>query len=734
MVNNENKGILYCTQNYCDENENDHLNCILVKMKKQGDACIVRNNDIIMRCIFKDNILIHAVRIGNGKHSSFLTGEDIAYDAAEMKREFSSAHEEGEFYYYSMALITRLLYDPSIEKRKEAAFVDFKPQGQGHIYFSPPFNNLILSLTWDKGVMTGEGYLYDIVSNRLMEKILFDDDSVSLVEIVLPNQYTQGDLRIREGRIWQGDLLYGVVTGNGALVNSQGIKLYEGMMLDGMKEGAGVEYSFSGDSYKRSYCGMWCSDKRHGAGTCYASDGSVEQEGIWQAGKIGEKKAVVSGIEPATFSSSLQFLYIGDEACSDVVDMTLSHFVLLTRLRIGSRACPRVTHMECRHLHHLTSIVIGDDSFTQSPQLQEDASPFVFDVTDCTSLLQLAIGRTSFPYFQLRTDQLPSLQHFSAGLHVDVKKVMEEDQVTGICSDAPAAQERRRNAFADSSFALRNAKSLKTFLVGDGSFSKAMQLVLQAPQLETLSLGVEAFQAVSNPVIDSPLNCLTTVHVADRSLQELAVWTHAAPLRSLRIGKYCFSMIKEVPFSGIPQIAPIMCSARVAGRGVRRRLRVRLADALRAVGSGFARGGECGDGRVFQRAGGGADETPAVEARGVRQRQFRARAQLRVCGRAVVGECCDRRQVFREGGNVCGGEGAVAEVAGDPLGRVYAVRGAAALPPGSHRDHFDRRLRIPFHRNPSGGIVAETEEVVLRRRLLLRFGEGGLRIGAEMEE
>ena len=77
VVNKEVKSALQCTQSFSGEDDHDHLNCTLIRMKKQGDAVLVRQDKIIMRCIFKDDVLIHAVRIASGKNAFFLTGEDI---------------------------------------------------------------------------------------------------------------------------------------------------------------------------------------------------------------------------------------------------------------------------------------------------------------------------------------------------------------------------------------------------------------------------------------------------------------------------------------------------------------------------------------------------------------------------------------------------------------------------------------------------------------------------------
>ena len=551
VVNKEVKSALQCTQSFSGEDDHDHLNCTLIRMKKQGDAVLVRQDKIIMRCIFKDDVLIHAVRIASGKNAFFLTGEDIDWDGEELRAELQTEHEAGEFFLYTRAVITRLLYDPSIEKRQEAAFIDFKPHGRGHVYFSPPFANLVLSLTWNMGVMTGEAFLYDTVTNHLLEKIRFENSCITLVEIILPDQYRYDELPFKDGCVWKGDVLGGVATGSGVLVNSEGVVVYEGMMLNNMREGMGTEFFSEEPLNRRSYNGMWGNDLRNGAGTSFDPETGAPCTDIWLDGKVGEKNVVVAGVEPMTLSPGVEVLCIAEKSCPRGEKFVFSHFPNLTHLYVGSGACPHGWRLECCHLHHLVTVMIGDGSFAEDPSQNGDPRSFLCRVVDCEQLKELCFGRNALPSFKLETQSLPSLETFTAGTHVNLMREFESSELEG---EVETELEGKVNCFAAApSFVLAHAKSLRSFLVGDGSFSCATEFFLEAPRLQSLSLGVEAFQRVAAPVFAIPMPELTTVRVADRSLQEAAAFPTSPAIASLQLGRYAFAMVKEVPFSGIPR-------------------------------------------------------------------------------------------------------------------------------------------------------------------------------------
>ena len=509
-----------------------------------------------MRCIFKDDVLIHAVRIASGRNALMLSGKDIANDEEELSSEFQVEHEDGEFFLYTRALITRLLYDSSIEKRKEATFVDFKPHGRGHVYFSAPFTDLVLLLTWDMGVINGEAFLYDIISNRILEKIQFEKDFITHVEIILPDQYQYAELALKDGCIWKGDVLDGEATGSGVLVNDQGVIVFEGMMLKNMREGVGVEFFIDESPHRRSYSGMWSNDLRNGIGTSFEKESGAQCTDIWMDGNVGEKKAIVTEIEPPTLTPGIQVLCIGKNSCPSGEMFVFTHFPNLTHLYINNGACTHGWVLEFCHLHHLVSVKIGDGTFTEAPKQTGDSRSFLCRVVDCEQLKELCIGQNSLPFFKLETQSLPSLETFTMGTHVSVTSELEAN---GVAEEIVETKlEGNVNSFALApSFVLSHAKNLHFLLIGDGSFVHTTEFFLEAPHLQSLSFGNEAFQCISSPIFAVPMPELTTVRIADRSFQESVVFPLSPAISSLQLGRYAFTVVKEVPFSGMPDSSPL---------------------------------------------------------------------------------------------------------------------------------------------------------------------------------
>lgn len=85
------------------------------------------------------------------------------------------------------------------------------------------------------------------------------------------------------GRVYQGDVDHGRITGRGALY-VDGFLLYEGDFVDGVREGNGEQYT-SGEDRRLIYSGQFHDGTWHGKGMTYYADGSIFYRGNFKKGE-----------------------------------------------------------------------------------------------------------------------------------------------------------------------------------------------------------------------------------------------------------------------------------------------------------------------------------------------------------------------------------------------------------------------------------------------------------------
>ena len=291
VINDEDEGLLYANQMFGNDHQTEVLQCCLKKMKKEGYSQMFQDDVVLLRCLFKDDVLIHCMPLDSSSNQNIYNQEDIIDEISF----FQSVISQTQVPMYTKTLVSRLLYDSSIRRRNITRFVDVKKEGCGYILFSPPFDQLYLSVEWKDGKLVGTGHLVDLISNHIMEKITFVNDCIQRVEILLMPKIKNNEglekviIPVGSG-FWRGPVINDCANGYGELTNDKGVVIYKGLMIDNKREGYGTSYSPITNTVQ--YKGMWRCDKRHGQGTTYSEEGTIEIDGMFCEDDICDKQAI----------------------------------------------------------------------------------------------------------------------------------------------------------------------------------------------------------------------------------------------------------------------------------------------------------------------------------------------------------------------------------------------------------------------------------------------------------
>ena len=195
--------------------------------------------------------------------------------------------------------------------------------------------------------------------------------------------------------------------GYGVMYDEEGRKEYEGFIMDGMKNGRGIE--FYSDIGRVKYDGCLCKDNHNGRGILYNRNGLVEHDGLWKNGK-----PYCNQFDGLTIDNHTESIEIVNSSFNEVKSFVPPFFLhSLKRIVIGNDCFERVRLFELNGLIELESVVIGKRSFSTKPNepwnsIRRDG---VFSIVNCPILESIQIGDYSFgDYHSFELNNLPSLQ------------------------------------------------------------------------------------------------------------------------------------------------------------------------------------------------------------------------------------------------------------------------------------------------------------------------------------
>lgn len=256
----------------------------------------------------------------------------------------------------------------------------------------------------------------------------------------------------QSGRRWEGGVLKDQPFGWGTFYRDDGKKEYEGWMNGQTRVCYGIEY-FE-DVELPSYQGYYFQGKRHGFGSLYERNGTVQYEGYWMEGERASEVSspVCSQMETIAFR-------IGN---GPIGTFTLTPYLLrLKHLIIGNQFLSSTDRFLIESMMELETLVVGDYNLVENAMKGKSG---LFRVASCPNLQSIYV------------------QNYSCG-------------VCGV-------------------FQLEYLPSLHSLQVGEGSFSGVsvfhleggdaeFLLPIELPQLETVSLGDRSFNACREIVFQS---------------------------------------------------------------------------------------------------------------------------------------------------------------------------------------------------------------------------------------
>ena len=395
-------------------------------------------------------------------------------------------------------------------------------------------NNHFESMNLNDGSITRQGnignwnYLMrkgidiDVVISHATEKKLFwlvgkhDED---VIRTVTSEGVGVADLNAN-GERWEGDLKGGKPFGCGILYNAEGKVLYKGFMINGIKDGYGIEYY--DDIEKVKYDGCFCNDKHFGLGTMFDRNGEVYYDGLWK-----NDEPCSSESDGNTIDSTTTLVSIPNNTFNQLLSFSLAaRFGSLTSIVIGDECFGTVRSFIITGLIQLKSIVIGNKSFTYAKTddtiKRSNRNDGTFQIVECPKLKSIRIGDYSFSDYRIfEWNNLPSLKTVTIG---------------NSCF------------YYSQSFPLNGMTHLKTIAIGDDCFGAIRSVEINGlNKLIKVTIGKKSFTSAKTA------NEIKTINRTDGSNRIL----NCPKLKSIRIGEYSFSDYHVFEWNGLPSLKSV---------------------------------------------------------------------------------------------------------------------------------------------------------------------------------
>ena len=239
-------------------------------------------------------------------------------------------------------------------------------------------NGNVLVVRYENGIPTKEGY---VLNRDQILRIIGYEKRVIVVLKQVENAIT--------GLHFKGFVRAGVPFGRGSLYNCEGVKLFDGIVINWKQIGWGISYHEDGS---KEYEGYWCNGCRCGYGTLYNNTGKMIYQGDWINGKPAREDYFDDDLPLNTRMKSLRLTV--ENQLSEFCSSSLPN---LETLYICSNCFESVSLFCIDGLQHLRKIQVEENCFKKSG---EKVSYFrSFQVMHCPVLQSIVIGSESFRNF-----------------------------------------------------------------------------------------------------------------------------------------------------------------------------------------------------------------------------------------------------------------------------------------------------------------------------------------------
>ena len=249
-------------------------------------------------------------------------------------------------------------------------------------------NRECVVLKFYNGVFMNEGYVLNqekvlkVLGNPVYGNFSYNEQSVE-----------KGTFNFKSGDRFEGLVLKRrrIPFGYGEIQNSEGLVLYQGIVINWKRFGYGMSYY---DNGMKEYEGYWCDDNRFGIGKIYDEYGKLVEEHVWCNGFESD---YYGGDGSKAISIGIKRLKLTDNCV--LVDWDVSWFLNLESLEIGNECFESVQTFKIEGIKRLKTIKIGNNAFTQKKNSFGNDKSKSFHILNCESLESIRIGEYSFSDF-----------------------------------------------------------------------------------------------------------------------------------------------------------------------------------------------------------------------------------------------------------------------------------------------------------------------------------------------
>lgn len=246
----------------------------------------------------------------------------------------------------------------SVDSYYEVPSLNGKRHGYGIIRFGYPFQDYVFATSWNRGVPTWFGYLY----NRSTHFVFGRVHSFMRVEQLRPSF---GILDEPNGRRWEGMCCGSQSCGFGECYDEDDNLVYRGMAIEGCWEGYGTTFHpICANGEHVDTQGMWSHGKLMGAFITFDRQGNKLCEGHQIDGFRIRFREEINAFTDLTIHCYLRELITASNSCNTMKTLNLDLLRYLQRLTIGSGSFRQCRSIILSQLSQLRFIHIGRSSFT----------------------------------------------------------------------------------------------------------------------------------------------------------------------------------------------------------------------------------------------------------------------------------------------------------------------------------------------------------------------------------
>lgn len=209
------------------------------------------------------------------------------------------------------------------------------------------------------------------------------------------------------GDRWEGDLVDNNPFGMGKYYNERNKMIYEGIMINGVRDVWGISYHSIASDDIIEYSGLWEKDRMLRVGKTYDLKGQLlsTQSFDYSFTRGATLTATVDrGMRLSSLVQGLLSIELSKWEGTKMKRLIISGLPQLISIRMIEKCFCYCGECTITHLPNLETIDIGELCFSC---YIDDMNNLVFTIDDCHKLQSLVIGKVSFRYynvFQLTSD------------------------------------------------------------------------------------------------------------------------------------------------------------------------------------------------------------------------------------------------------------------------------------------------------------------------------------------